>query len=251
MKRSVVILLAAAVTTFAPSLASAADQFGSALSGQAVWVGAVPEAKELNVNKDQEHCLGKGKIHSEEFVINKDSKGVKNVFVWLQPVSAGAKMPVHESLKNPPKEVGLDQPQCAFIPHCQGMQEGQTLVAKNSAPVAHNVKWAGGLKNPGSNVIIPAGKDFQIKGLKADSKPVAVNCNIHTWMSGWVMVFNHPYFAVTDTDGKFEIKNPPAGEYKLMVWHEGAGYGPGGKDGKKITIKADGATDAGKIELKK
>lgn len=255
MKLSLVACSAMALSVALTLPASAQDKFGAALTGQVVWAAdKVPENAELKVVKDENHCLAKGKIHAETYIINKDNKGVKNVFVWLAPATASSKMPVHPDLVDIKlKEVSIDQPQCAFTPHCLGMRQGQILVAKNSAPIAHNVKWEGNqLKNPGSNQIIGAGKELKIANLKADAEPVRINCNIHTWMSGYVRVFNHPYFCVTDADGKFEIKNPPAGDYNLIVWHEGVGWmgGAAGKAGKKITIKADGATDLGKLELK-
>jgi hypothetical protein len=68
-------------------------------------------------------------------------------------------------------------------------------------------------------------------------------------MTAWVRVFNHPYFVVTDKDGNFEMKNAPAGEYNLVTWQEEVGWVKGGKVGVPINIKADGVTDAGKIEL--
>jgi hypothetical protein len=69
-------------------------------------------------------------------------------------------------------------------------------------------------------------------------------------MVGWLRIFDHPYFAVTDEDGKFEIKLAPAGNYSLMSWHEAVGYGPGGRQGVPVTIKGGADTDVGKLELK-
>jgi hypothetical protein len=68
-------------------------------------------------------------------------------------------------------------------------------------------------------------------------------------MKAWVRVFDHPYFAITDGDGKFEIKNAPAGDFRLVIWHEGVGWVKGGKTGTPITIKAGGDTDLGKVEM--
>jgi len=94
-------------------------------------------------------------------------------------------------------------------------------------------------------VILPPGKSFTIENLKADRLPVImVNCNIHPWMSAKVAVFDHPYFAVTDDKGGFEIKNAPAGDYKLVTWHEAVGWGEGGRQGKSVTIKKGEPTEA-------
>src|SRR5262249_36486347 len=148
-------------------------------------------------------------------------------FVWI--TAAGfAKPPIHPSLAQiKEKNVTLDQPRCAFVPHSQAMREGQTLIVNNTAPIAHNVKWTGSrAKNPGSNVILPSGGKQVISNLKADKTPVTINCDIHGWMRGWVRVFDHPYYAVTDADGNFEIAMPPAGKYTIWYWHD-----TGWKDG--------------------
>jgi len=53
-----------------------------------------------------------------------------------------------------------------------------------------------------------------------ESGPISYKCSIHPWMSGYVRVFEHPYYAVTDDDGKFEIKNAPVGKFRIVFWHE-------------------------------
>ena len=132
------------------------------------------------------------------------------------------------------------------------VREGQVLVAKNSAAIAHNFKWTGNPTTPnaGNNVLIAPGGSIDIKGLVADRLPVKIECNIHPWMNGWVRIFDHPYYAVTDADGAFEFKDAPAGDYRLMVWHGSGGWlgGAAGKTGKAITIKAGGVTDLGNLD---
>jgi hypothetical protein len=227
-----------------------ADDWGT-VKGQIVFDGNPPTAAQLNVTKDQAHCLAKGPIVSEAWVINNQNKGVKNVFVWLVSESGG-KPKINPNLMAVPKEPAkLDQPNCAFVPHCQGMREGQILKVHNSAPIAHNVKWDGGrLKNPGGNEIIAPNNTKDVK-LNADKQPIAISCNIHPWMKGWIRVFDHPYFAVTDDDGKFEIKDAPAGKLKMIIWQEDMGFKDGekGKDGSPITVMA-GDNDLGQIKIK-
>jgi hypothetical protein len=242
--------LALAALGFAVSTGFARD--GATVKGTVVWAGpAVPAQAPLAVTKDQQACLAKGPILNEEVVVNPTNKGMANVFVWITDANGG-KPPVPTALAKPKvKEVELDQPTCAFEPHALAMQEGQTLIAKNSAPVAHNVNWLGSpAKNPGGNKIIPSGKEERISNLKADKKPVAVSCNIHPWMKAWVRVFDHPYYAVTDKDGNFEIKDAPAGKFKIWYWSDtGWKDGAKGANGFPIEIKASG-TDLGKVEWK-
>jgi hypothetical protein len=227
------------------------------IKGQIIWGKSdIPERqpiKAIQDHADKKVCLAKGDVLDEQFVINPKNKGVRWTFVWLADAQGAQKdIPIHPSLKDiKDKEVVMDQPACQFEPHALGMREGQILVAKNSAPMPHNFKYSGGIENPGSNPLIPPGGQVPIKGLKAERIPVIVECGIHPWMKAWVRVFTHPYFAVTDENGSFEIKNAPAGDYRLIVWHEGIGYlgGAKGKTGQPIQIKAGEAT-ALKLELK-
>jgi hypothetical protein len=227
-----------------PSAAQAPADWAT-VKGQVVYDGNPPERKTLDVTKDQGHCLAKGPLLSEEWVVNKENKGVQWTFVWLMPNNPMAQMPIHPALaqiKN--KDVSIDQPQCQFEPHALGLRQGQDLVAKNSSPAVHNVNWTGGLKNPGGNVIVPSKNSHTITDLKADRFPVTITCNIHPWMKAYARVYDHPYFAVTDANGKFEIKDAPVGQYRLVVWHEAIGFlgGAAGRNGQPIEIKKGGTT---------
>jgi len=253
------LLTAALGLGLTPNAGRSADEKGAwgTVKGRVVFGGGdVPAPVTLNVDKDQQHCLKDGPILSEEWVINKDNKGIANAFIWLAPAKGAAPLPIHASLKDiRDKEVVMDQPCCKFEPHALAMREGQILVARNSAPIAHNTHWTGHpLKNPGGNIIVPAKQEHKITDLKADRFPVKINCDIHPWMSAYVRVYDHPYFAVTDKDGKFELKLAPEGTWRLIGWHEKTGWVFTGPEelanGKPITIKAGGETDFGKIELK-
>lgn len=238
-------LVLAALGGFGMSSAARAEDWGT-VKGQVKFVGnAVPVPKELNVNKDQNHCLSKGKIYSEEWVVNQKNHGVRWTFVWLTTEAGSGKLPVHPSLADFAKtNAVMDQPCCVFEPHALGVMVGQTLEVKNSAPIAHNYNYQGGLRNPGKNVSMPANSSIKIDNLKISPTSIKVSCNIHPWMSAWVRVFESPYFAVTDENGNFEIKNAPAGNYKLVSWHEAVGWGEGGKTGIPVTITAGGTTEA-------
>jgi hypothetical protein len=218
------------------------------LKGQIVWEGELPKRVPLDLkdSKDAEHCLTMGQPPlSEDWVVNADNKGIRWTFVWLAPQEGGT-LPAAPAKDG---KVEMDQPACMFVPHAVAMREGQTLIAKNSSKIAHNFKWTGNpFTNPGGNVLIPPGADHPIEGLRADRLPVIVQCNIHPWMKGWVRVFNHPYYAVTDANGMFEIKDAPTGNYNLIVWHGTGGWrgGAAGKNGTPITIRS-GENDLGKL----
>ncbi|OAI42064.1 hypothetical protein AYO40_06780 [Planctomycetaceae bacterium SCGC AG-212-D15] len=235
--------------------AAAEDQAWGTVKGQIVFAADPPAAAKINVTKDQAHCLAKGALLSEAWVINPKNKGVRWTVIWLAPEpDSKTPLPIHPKLKDvPAKAAEIDQPCCAFVPHVLGMREGQQLIVKNSAPVPHNINVTGNpKKNAGFNYLMPAGGEIKAPALKADRYPLQMSCNIHPWMNGRIAVFDHPYFAITDEDGNFEIKDAPAGEYRLKVWHESVGWrgGAAGNVGQKITIKPSGATELGKLELK-
>jgi hypothetical protein len=244
------VSLAAVTLAAGLVLASAAraEEWGT-LKGRIVWGGnGMPEVVFHDVTKDQEHCLSKGKIAREEWVVNEKNKGLRWVLVSLAP-DAGGKLAVHPSLKDIKGTVTMDQPCCKFEPHVVGVRAGQPLLVKNSAPIVHNVNWSG-FRNKGDNKILPPGGKILIDDLNASPFPVNVGCNIHGWMKAYVGVFDHPYFTVTDENGNFEIKDAPAGNCRLVIWHEAEGWKDGNRNGDPVTIKANATTDVGAIALK-
>jgi hypothetical protein len=220
--------------------------------GRVVYGGKrIPVRKPLEITRDQEHCLANGPLLSEDWVVNKENKGVRWTSIWMAPASADKtkQLPIHpdmQKIKEEPLEI--DQPRCQFVPHALAMRAGQTLVAKNSSAINCNFHWEGNpVRNPGENVLLAPGKSHAVKNLKADKLPLRITSDCHPWAGAHVLVCDHPYFAVTDADGLWEIKHCPTGKYRVMVWHD-TGWGPGGKEGKEIHIKGDSQTEI-KIEL--
>jgi hypothetical protein len=228
------------------------------IKGRIVWGGKeMPKVEKINVTADKEHCLAKGPLVDTLFQVNPKNKGLKNVFVALKqpPANAANPLPIHPKLeKIANKKVVLDQPMCLFMPRAVAIREGQVVEAKNSSPVVHNIRYIGDQElNPGGSIVIPAGKFLLIKDLKAQPLPIMLECNIHPWMRGRLAVYDHPYFAVTDENGNFEIKLAPAGTYRLTGYHEGLGWrgGAKGKAGQEITIKPGGVLDLGDLPMGK
>jgi plastocyanin len=141
----------------------------------------------------------------------------------------------------PKDHVLVDQRKMAFIPHVVAVQQGTTVDFLNSDAVGHNVYWPsiGGNKKLAHNLgTWPKGekKSFQFNDLGVAS----LLCNVHPEMSGYVVVAPTPYFAITDKDGDFEIKNVPAGKYTLKTWSE---------DGKPTTQAVDLSAGTATVEL--
>jgi hypothetical protein len=260
MKRLIASLVVCAALLGLANLPDAVAQDGkwATIKGRIIWGGdKIPERQKIAIpdaNADKQVCTKDGDIYDEKWVVNPKNKGLRYTFVWLAPADPKDKtatLPIHPDLKEPKnKDVIIDQPLCQFVPHALGMRQGQVLVAKNKPPFQHNFKWTGNPnnENAGSNVLIPAGTERKIEGLVADRLPIRIECNIHPWMGGWLRVFNHPYFAITDADGNFEMAKAPVGNWRLIVWHGSGGWlgGAKGRDGQPIAVKA-GDTSVGDL----
>ena len=247
--RRVIAPALAALLVIVASTAHAAD-WGS-LKGRFLFDGDAPAPAPINADKDPQVC-GKMNLVNESLVVSPD-KGLANVVVWVR-----SKVKPHpDYAATDDAKIELNNIGCHFVPHVVAMRVGQTLVVKNSDPVGHNTKVDG--TSTQFNQTIPANgsSDQSIDG--PESLPAPVSCGIHPWMSAKLVVRPNPYFAVTDKDGRFEIKNLPAGELEFQIWHELPGFvtkgNIGGSDATwekgrvKWTIEPGKTTDLGDIKL--
>jgi plastocyanin len=171
-----------------------------------------------------------------------------------------AEKDIHPDLRAVPKTKPiLDNLKCQFIPHIMAVRAGQSIEVKNSDSTAHNAKFAF-FANEEKNPTIPAMSSVDIPTKLEEKAPTKVECNIHPWMSAYVMVFNHPYVGISDGDGKIKIEKLPAGvPLDFKIWHENQDKSIeevtiNGKKEKwvkgstKMTLK-EGANDLGKVVI--
>ena len=215
-----------------------------------------PRPSTITATTDKEFCEKDGPLVDESLIVGRTG-GVKNVVVWLRPDSSNRNEPfprdrVYPFLAaTPPVERVIDQPCCQFVPRITAARAGDMLVVRNSAKVAHNVNMSAGDENPHLvfNVNIPSAGDKRFGPVAAQRTPIPFKCDIHPWMKGFVRVFDHPYFAVTDDDGNFELRDAPAGNWRLVVWHEGGFHrGRDGVLGMPVELRGE-QTDLPAIEL--
>jgi plastocyanin len=156
--------------------------------------------------------INRGKQVVQETVVASLKGDLANVFVKLQgsfPPSPAPAAPVT-----------IDQRACIYSPRVVGVQVGQTLAVRNSDPLLHNVHSSTPIKENSFNIGQPmAGMMNQFR-LKEEPGMLRLMCDIHTWMTGYIGVVSHPYFAVTSKAGTFEIANVPPGTYTIEAWHE-------------------------------
>jgi hypothetical protein len=221
------------------------------IKGQVVFPEGkpIPKRVALEVTQDKTHCLSKGDILDEATIVNPKNRGIKNVVVYLRPLDTKStefeKTQIHpDDAKRKPAEVVITQPCCMFEKRISVARVGDTLVVKNPAPVAHNFFWSSD-NNGEFNITVPKMGEWAMKDpnaaeprkLVAEARAIQYKCTIHGWMTGYVRIFDHPYFAVTDEDGKFTIKNAPTGKFRIVYWHEtGVRGGAEGRFGEPITI---------------
>lgn len=194
------------------------------VSGVVTFDGNPPTAELLvkkgdASKKDAAVCAAQD-VPSEELVINKDNKGIANVFIYLDKAPAGAKFD-----KPAGKEVVFDQVGCRFIPHALLVQVGEKALVKSSDSIGHNTRTAPLRNNPFNQTIGANDRaGIDLKYTKAEKQPIEVKCDFHPWMKAYHLVLDHPYMAVTDADGKFTIENMPPGKHEFKIWHEKKGY---------------------------
>jgi len=212
------------------------------------------------IKQDRDYCLAAGASEFEksffEWVVD-DKGGVGNVVVWLRPPQ-GQYFKVDLSKKTWKDDVQIDQPHCAFLDkdtpshHCvvlfpatrdggKLVPTGQKFLVDNSASINHNTKWGGAGETSGNQTLNP--KQHMTIDMKPDySAPLRIECNIHPWMRGYAWAFDHPYAAVTNPDGSFEIKDVPVGApVQVVAWHEVKEFLNGNK-GEPLELKAGETT---------
>jgi len=173
--------------------------------------GPVPENEAIRMNADPmcRNAVG-GRRTVDESVVASPDGSLANVFIEL--VGAFPDTPV------PAEPVSIDQNGCMYGPRVVGVRVGQALQVRNSDDGLHNVHGVSSDRDA-FNVSQP------VKGMvnifhAQEPGILRLKCDVHTWMVAFVGVVNHPFFAVTDKDGRFVLQNVPEGTYDVRAWHE-------------------------------
>jgi len=203
----------------------AARGWGS-FSGQFLYDGQWPEPKVLvekgNADVKDAAVSAARTIHSEELIVHKTSRGVKNVFIYLK----NPPPEIHPSLvRSVAKKVVFDANGRRFVPHALIAQTNQTILLKNADPIPSNVHIMPGKNSPYSLGLRPRDRSgAAIMFNKPEPAPFPVDSDLHSWMKSHWLILDHPYAAITDRQGKFVINNLPAGKHEFVVWHEKFGW---------------------------
>ena len=227
-------------------------------------VGAPPPPEVIRLATDQGECWSEPTRASDALVLS-PSRGVKNAVVfighermhgWRSPTTAqidqprcvfvprvtivpdgvprtfaGAKGPAPKPAQKP----ALDQKGCRFNPHVLVVPAGAEMDILNSDGILHNIDTFSSA-NASINKAQPKFKKVMTE--KFDKPEVVkVQCDVHGWMQGWIVVGAHAAYAVSDDSGAFKLDNVPPGKHKVEVWHETLG-----KLSQEVEVKAGAPT---------
>lgn len=183
--------------------------------------GTPPPEKLLPIDPTCSAILDR-KIPNTRFYVVGANAGLGDVFVYIRSGSRSS----FNSLKwAPPSQAMLiNQVGCDFQPYVAGAQTGQTIRIRNSDPILHNVHATPVVgTNQEFNVAQPHRSADATFVWQMPELFVRLKCDVHPWMFAYVSVVEHPFFAVTDSNGNFRMPAPPPGRYELEAVHRKAG----------------------------
>ena len=166
-------------------------------------------------------------IPMTRFYLVSSNQGLANVFVYITKSLEAKSL----SFRGQKEAVLLDQVGCFYEPYVMGVMVDQKIRIRNSDPVLHNVH-ATPTSNTEFNFAQPVQGQVNEKSFSKPEVLVRMKCDVHPWMFAYVGVVSHPYFAVTDAEGRFEINDVPDGDYLLEAVHPKAGR-------RTVPIKVD------------
>jgi len=217
----------AKVLLFAGCLASSGWALGGDLTGTVLYSGALSERPKVPVTIDQYIC---GKEKDADDLVLGPKRGVQNAVVWIENPPPGAKWPAR------PDKVEMDQKGCVFVPRVLVIPVGRTVDFLNSDRLLHNLRSVS-KQNPEFNRTQPHNRTIPITFTKPEL--VTIACDLHSWMKSWVVVAEHPFYAVTDASGAYRIANVPPGKYRVRMSQEALG-----QTTREVVVGAQGgATD--------
>jgi plastocyanin len=184
--------------------------FAGDLTGTVNYDGKIPKKKILRMDSDPVcNSAHSEAVYKQSFVVDENGN-LANVLIYLKNASADTV---------PSESAVIDQKGCMYAPHVIGVQAGQEVKFLNSDPTMHNIH---GLPKVNKEFNFGMPKTVKEKSVTFD-KPedvFVIKCDVHPWMKSYVHVFDHPYFAVSGTDGKYAISGVPEGEYEVVAWQE-------------------------------
>ena len=182
---------------------------GGTIFGTVKFTGMAPPIPAIKVVKNPDVCGLE--VRTPILVVNPSNQGLKDTVVYIEQIEKGKMLP---------DKVTIDSIRCLFEPHVTGVVRNRNMAMRNSDPVLHNPHTFNERGATVFNIAIPEQGQTVERRMRSGGV-IRLQCDQHAHMNAWVISLEHPYFAVTDENGQFEIKNVPAGRYQLVAWHQG------------------------------
>jgi plastocyanin len=202
------------------------------IKGSIAFTGKKPQRTPIDMSNEPA-CVEahRGRAYDESEVVNPNGT-LANVFVYIKSGLEG------KTFEPPATPVTIDQKGCWFHPRVMGIQVGQVFQVDNSDPVTHNIHPLAQVNREWNHSQGAGDPALKRKFIKPEVM-VRVKCNIHSWMHAFIGVLPHPYFAVTNEKGTFELPNLPPGKYEVAAWHEKYGT-----QEQSVTVTPSGTVEA-------
>jgi hypothetical protein len=224
------LLVLALVAAFMQRAVKASPPSGSSITGTIKLEGTAPHQRPIDMSKEPAcAAVHKASPVTTETVVAGSDGGLKNVVVYISDGLTGS-----AGTDVAPETPTWDQKGCQYIPHVMALNPNEHFKVTNSDPTSHNIHP---MPTPGGpnhewNKSQPSGAPPIDATWQAPEVAIHVKCNIHPWMSGYMVVVKGPY-GVSDEKGSFKIDNVPPGSYTLTAWQESLGT-----QTQKITVAA-------------
>jgi hypothetical protein len=190
----------------------ASPSIAGTLTGTVTWTSTRAFAP-IVIARDRHVCGQGGPIYDGTAVYDR-ARRVEQAVVYLEDARPADYVPF--------REVVFDQRNCQFVPHVAASTRGSLLRFRSSDPVLHNVRVTEETGKTIANWAMPV-MDQEVSVKPTSPGVFRVGCGAHSWMHAWVRVFEHPYFDVTGSPGRYEIAQVPPGEHRLVAWHPDIG----------------------------
>src|ERR1700730_10944282 len=191
------------------------------VKGTVTFSGTAPKPQKIDMSQD---AACKGDNAAETIVV--DGGKLANVFVYVKEGLGD------RSFDAPKDSVTIDQKGCQYHPHVLGVITGQNIEIRNDDETTHNIHPTPKDNREWNESQPPKAAPIE-KNFAREEIMLPVKCNQHPWMKMYVNVVKTPFFAVTGSDGEYEIKGLPPGDYPRVFVQETLG-----EQDQKITLAA-------------
>ncbi len=193
---------------------------GGTIKGQAIWKGAIPDVPPLKVLADIDTCGTQ--VSSPVLRIDPATNGLQDVLVYLERVERGKPAEPAYRLAMGAHRGDAASKSCQFQHPVFPFVRTSPVALINFESVLHNPHFFNDKQASLFNLAMPtADRELTTTLLRARGVGLRLQCDVHVHMNAWAAAFDHPYFTVTDEQGRFELAGIPPGSYALVAWHAG------------------------------